>query len=349
MPILHLIDAASTQACPTTLAVLAAAVARDAQYDPRVLLMGGQQLADDARDAGLTQFDLLGVPFRQPLLGLPAVIRKLKATGPVDHVWAWSSQSLRVARIFRGRTPRTLALTQLPSPAELDIYQRWIEDGDAAPTRITTISQAMRGKLIEMGLPAPRIDLLDLPLQTGRFDVVSSAALREQWDIDEHTRVIALLSDPPGRADMQAAVMAAGLAHFSLKATGTHQQIALLVHPDQLHHLRAQQVVYELGSHISLIQDARLASPWELLPACDAALVMDADCDALSLQWALAAGCPIATVPKPLVNAAEANSPAIHIAKTSRAKALAHELHQILAQPAATDVMQASLAEQSAS
>ena len=349
MPILHLIDAASSQACPTTLAVLSAAVARDADTDPRVIVMGGRQLADDARDAGLIQFDLLGVPFGKPLLGLPAVIRKLKAVGPAEHVWAWSSQSLRVARIFRGRTPRTLVITQLPSPTELGIYQRWIDDGDAAPTRIATLSQAMRGKLIEMGLPAPRIDLLGLPLQTGRLDNVSRSALRSQWDVVEDTRVIALLSDPPGRADMQAAVMAAGLAQLSLKAAGKHVRLALLVHPSQRHHLRAQQVVHELGNQISLIQDARLASPWQLLPACDAALAVDANCDCLSLQWALKAGCPVAAAPQPLLDTPQASSPAIRIAKTSRAKALAHELHQMLLSNATATAAEPDLTSQPAS
>lgn len=132
MHTLHLIDAASPQARPAMLALLAATAREQARHGlaTRVLLLGGASLGRAAEAGGLAGGRASGrtpaaggrtrrvsVPMGRAELGVAAVHRALRVGGEPGVIYAWSAGALRVARWLRPRTPRVACVLQPPDAA----------------------------------------------------------------------------------------------------------------------------------------------------------------------------------------------------------------------------------------
>ncbi|MFP4145914.1 MAG: hypothetical protein ACLFV3_12320 [Phycisphaeraceae bacterium] len=333
MPSLHLIDAASPQACPTTLALLA-----DQPDRGPVLLLGGQPLARAADAAGLRDVARVGMPGGQPLLNLPALARQMRQAEPFDHVDAWSPASFAAAGLLRPRCPRRLTLTQPLAPKPLTRLARQIGRARAA-ARLRALTETIAADLLAAGLPASAIETADPRLNLARLDGVSREDLRSRWNVADATRVVALLSDPADSADAAEGAMAAALVREALRGAGREADLALLVHPAQHRRPRAERRNEQQDRPIRILQEPGLASPWSVLAGCDAAICPDPRRSRLGLLWALAAGCPVVAVDTPETRGWLGERGAALLALSDRSKALAHQLHRLLTEPETAETL----------
>lgn len=127
-----------------------------------------------------------------------------------------------------------------------------------------------------------------------RVDRAAVDASRKRWGAAEGERVVALLCDRPGELDLAKAALAVALAHDACRiASDGAVRARLLVHPGHRGLAQAQRIYENAAKPDMLIQDAQLACPWGVLPACDAALVIDTHCAGLCRVWAELCGTPV--------------------------------------------------------
>lgn len=288
-------DAAGSQATGTTLALLAESLGRLGHTSQRVLLLGGSSLQREACAAGLSDATVVGVPRGHALLGWPAVTRALRQDGDADIIHCWSPGAFTFASFAKRTTHRVLTITTPPSPETV----RWLRvlctagGSSGACSVILTTTATIRHALISGGVPVEMVHVLRPGLDMGRTSRVDRSFLRESWGVEsEQTRVVALISDPPGDGDALYATMAVGLAQESYSTSGAID-LLLLVHPDQRQRRRAESIHRHLGRAGRVIVEPLLSRPWEVLPACDAALAFAGSGEGLSLLWAMASNVPI--------------------------------------------------------
>lgn len=129
------------------------------------------------------------------------------------------------------------------------------------------------------------------PSRIGRSAV---DACRERWGVVENERVVALLCDRPNESDLAKAALAVALALDACRVASEGTiRLRLLVHPEQRGHAQTQRIYEHAGKPDMLIQEALLACPWQVLPACDVALVIDPACSGLCRVWAELCGTPV--------------------------------------------------------
>ena len=321
MRILHLIDADSPQANPATLALLGESLGRLGHVEQHVFLLGGAALKRDAESAGILEHaTLLGIPFGHAVLGLPTVRRARREFSPADLVHAWSVSSFALAALlFRG-VPRVLSLTAMPTQRAINWTRILTMHSSDAPALVLTTTSNIRRALLTAGVPEPLVHTLRPAITMGAISQASRQPVRKSWGIDSDAVVaVALLSDHPDYADALIAGMAAGLAIKENTLVQPPRDIRFVVHPRQVNRLRAQDLYRSTASPSKFIVEPRLASPWQVLPACDVAIALglphpiDPNSQApldphpathplagaesaggdLSLHWAMAAGVPI--------------------------------------------------------
>ncbi len=335
MLVLNLIDAASPQARGTTLALMAAAQDRLGDHvSQRTLLLGGTELARSAAQAGLCEATVLSTPGGRAEWGWPAARWHLRGHNVrPDLVHAWSVRSLMLGLLLYPRTPRVLTLALVP-PRPVVHWLRWFVAEAPGPTVLLPISNTIRRELLSGGVAESAVHVLRPGLDLGRVPHTQRPTLRSQWGwgaAPERHTVVALLSDPPEATDVLPAMMAAGLA-CEVAATGGGR-VHLLVHPRQTHRLRARRVARGIGKPDNLIDEPRLDRPWEILPACDAALTLGPHGGGLSLLWAMAAGVPIVAQASYAVSEIVEDRHSALLTRPGSAATLARRLGQILADP----------------
>ena len=330
MRVLHLIDAASPQARPTTLAMLRAATLTDGA-DHEVLLAGGQQLAKWAREAGLKDPPRLTAPYGRAVLALPALAGRLRGRS-FDAVHCWSVGAAVAARFLLPRTPRVLSLTVPPDPQSSDAL-KWLLRWPGAPTRVTILNaEILRG--MGQAVPAGLVDQLEPPAWPVNASAPAREAIRRGWGLaGREIRVVALLSDPPEAGDALAACLALGLAMEAAATNGERPDVHLLVHPDQQRRLQAQRMMINYRLTHVMLQDAGLHTPWQRLPGCDAAVVLGSHTGGLAVRCAMAAGIPIIAEDHPAGCELLVPEKTALTAETGQSKRLAHRLHQLFRDP----------------
>jgi len=123
-------------------------------------------------------------------------------------------------------------------------------------------------------------------LEESRLDPDARADLRHGWGISNDDRVAVLLADSPHAMDAVKAIVAVGLA------AETGRPWRLLLHPGATGADRAAHITHAMGRPERLIFDERVMRPWSILPACDAALVIDRPC-LIAMTWAMLARAPV--------------------------------------------------------
>ena len=299
MNVLHLIDAACPQACPATYALIADTFNTDRASQSHVWLLGGPQLAHDAAAANLNYQRRIAVPRGHALLGLPAVRHHLRRHAPADriqHIHAWSASSLALARLLMPRVPRTLMLTQTPSPAAVAAIVRLLAHPGPTCTEVQTLTSDIADTLAAAGAATHLIKPLPMILDPHRLDATDAhrEALRRRWGAaDPSARVIALVTDPPTACNARAAAITLALTHESVRRDPHPPGLTLLVHPDQQAGLEARELSQALGNPIRIVQESQLAAPWQVLAGIDIALATGPGAAGLGLAWARVANVPI--------------------------------------------------------
>ena len=291
MRVLHLIDAKSHQTNGCTLKLLSESFGRLGDINQSLFLLGGEKLTHQARAVGLREATTLGVPLGEPVLGWSAIRRHAQRIGPIDLVHCWSLRSLALAVLMFRSIPRVLTVTVQPQTKQ--VHWLWIVTREAHQrTTILPISSTVRHAILCGGTPTDAVHVLRPGIDMGQIDHHQRRKLRKEW-VAQHdkTKVIALLSDPTDASDALTAVMAMSMAQDS-SAIGSFQ-LKMLMHPDQTNRLRAQTIQRHRNRPNTIIQDARIGRPWEVLPACDVALAIGPHSGGLSLLWAIAANIPV--------------------------------------------------------
>jgi hypothetical protein len=333
--ILHLIDAASRQACPTTLALIALSAghrpADPPQRRQRVLLLGGARLDDDARSAGLEHAQRIGVPSGRALLGA-AALRRAIAGKTYDLIHCWSVGAALVAALLRPRTPRLVSFTQMPHADSLPWLRR------AAPLAggrvgFTVIHDGLRRRLADCGVNVAGVRVVEPgidPADPG--PTPPPRDLRDQWRLaDPDDRVLILLSDPPAAADARWANLGLGLVNESLTTVmGRNTRLRLMMTPNQRRRAAGWRMMINYGVADLVGQDPRIAAPWMVLPACQATLFVGPTDPGLAMAWAMAAGRPIVAEDRPGATDWLTSDDNALLAEANQPKRLAHRLHQLL-------------------
>lgn len=312
---LHLIDQASPQSDPVTLAYLA-------QRQEPVLLMGGSPLRRRAEAAGLRPeyCEFLPAPAGHAGWGAVSLRRWFAQQAQPAALHVWSLSVLSALRWIGRGSAVTLHLTTLPDPAGLKKLRRLI----TPELKIQTLGHALRQRLIDHGVHADRIIAAPLwPTATAQAWLSKQRdGIRDVWNIPGDAPVVALLGDPPAAADVGPA-----LNTLDLVGHATGKKLYLLIHPLQAGRDRGQTLLDTYRQPDRLIQDAGLATPWRVLAGCDAVLLGKRPAPA-SARFAVAAGLPIVAPDLASHREALADAERACFATSTEPKRLAHQLQQ---------------------
>jgi hypothetical protein len=334
MPILHLLDQAAPQACPSTLALMRQSLDRLAA-EQQVLLLGGAPLQRSADQAGIRRAARLGALGGQAVCALPAVRHHMRHgrlahlhLDQVDLVHCWSIQTFTLAMLLWRQVPRVLTLTAAPSRRAA----RWLstivgEKSDLAV--LLAASNQVKRALLLGGVPEAAVHVLRPGIDLGATNVKARPALRRRWHCEsEDVKVVALLADPPHAADAVTAIRAVMLA---ADAYGDGQQpIRLLVCPDQQRRRSAERMLAGLKRKRWMVCEPQLAEPWNVLPGCDLALAVGPGAGGLSLLWAMAASVPIVGEASYRISEIVEDRHSALLAKPDRPWLLAHRIQQLI-------------------
>lgn len=338
MQIVHLIDEASPQGCATTLALLAASRGRLGDVHEQVVLLGSSDFARQANAVGLRDFIHISAPARQPLLALQTVRRRVRDAmrgKTIDLVHCWSVSCLTIATLLYRRIPRAMSLTTLPTPRGTH-WLRMIAGEDRSRIAVLPVSSTIRREVLSCGVAEDTVHVLRPGLDLSTSGRVDRATLFKRWGIKprdlDKARLVALLSDPPHAADARHSGLVASIAEESWMrgSENTGMDVYLIVHPSQLNRARAQRVARGLDRPARVMQDEAIARPWEILPACDAALVIGEHAGGLSLLWAMACNVPIVGEATYAISEIVEDRHSALLCKPDDAQATAHRLRQLL-------------------
>ena len=331
MRVLHLIDAASPQASPTTLALLKESSSRFVKtHGHQVLLLGGEELSRQARMAGIRGAHHLGVPGGRAYLGWPAIAGHLRRRTDFDVVHCWSIGTLATASLMMRSTPRVLTITQTPSARGLRWLRVLAHTVDA--TVYLTLSNTLRRALLGGGVPSSAVHVLRPGLDMAQVAHADRAAVRQNWGIEtDDSQVVALLSDPPHNTDSLPAALAVCLSADSSLRCPIRPR--LLTHPNQRHRRRAQIILSQMSLNNGSLLDTRIESPWAILPACDVALTIGPHGGGLSMLWAMAANVPILGEATYAISEIVEDRHSALLVKPDQPASLAHKLDQLLQDP----------------
>ncbi len=343
MRVLHLMDAAGPQACGTTLALLAASGRRLGHTQVKTLLLGGATLARAAQDAGIDNAEAVGVPYGRAYLGYPAVHRRVRAMCNSDEAFdlihCWSVGALSLATLLFRHVPRVLTLTTVPRHRTVHWLRVMTHDsgaGQAGRTALLPISATIHRALLGGGVSESAAHVLRPGIDLSLVAHSARAALRQGWGVEsDRVRVVAVLRDPPQAGDAIEAAIAVGLADEVYAAHGddAKARLRLLMHPDQQHRRRAEQLMRHIGRHERIIREPRLDRPWEVLSGCDMAIAQGEHAGGLSLLWAMAANVPIVGEATYAISEIVEDRHSALLAKPGQPKALSHRLCQLTAEP----------------
>lgn len=324
----HLVDAAYAQACSTTLALLAQSRGRMPGVNERVILLGGRSLRRDAESAGVRVDHQIGVPSGHGVLGWPAVWRRVRDLPPPDLLHCWSPGAALTAALFPWRVPRLLTLTMPLSPRAQRVLVA-MSRVSPHPWTVLSCNATLRHDLICRGIDPQRVHVLRPAVDMGLLDPGRRDALRAAWGVVEpDTIVVATVADPTTSADAELAMMVAALADFSRQIERT--TIRVLVDPASRHRRRAVGHTRAVGHGERVITDAALATPWRVLPGCDAVLAVGESAGGLSLLWSMAAGVPIVADATSSIGEILEDHHSALLAPPRDTKRLAHRLRQVI-------------------
>lgn len=305
MRVVHLIDGAGWAGSYSTLALVSASVGRIAAVDQRVVLFGGHPMQHAARSVGMPEAAIrdASVPHQRIALS-PGFFKKTLATlGRPDVLHCWTIGCATMAALRLPHVPRLLSITQLPDKRACHWLRMLVHEsaltsgGRGAATTLLPISNTIRRALISSGVPEANVHVLRPAIDMGMVNNAARKPLRERWakqhpelaDAQRKSLILGLLSDPPHQADGYFAAIAASIAN----ETRPDRDIYIVMHPDQQNRRRAESMLDCARNVKRIIREPRMAQPWQVLPACDAAIATGHAGSGLALLWAMAANVPI--------------------------------------------------------
>lgn len=314
---LHLIEQAAPTACPTVFAMLA-------DLGEAVVLLGNQHLSDAAATAGLVgpNVTAIAAPAGQPLLALPRLRRLLRERGHLpgrSNLHVWTASTLAALRLLDRQS--TLFLHLLTPPR--DAHRHQIRRLAGHRVQCVLHDPTLAPLCPALGFDQGRVHLAEQPtIEAARRRIDTDRhAIRKRWGVPEALPVIALLSDPPTEAHAGLGVHTIDLLWEAVGA-----DMRLMIHPEQAHRPRAQDLLDRYGNPDRFLQEPWIATPWRVLAGCDAVLCL-ADAAPLALRYAVAVGLPIVAPDLPTHRAALADADHAIFAPNALPKKLADRLH----------------------
>ncbi len=324
MHVLHLTDDSGPQAAPTGLAMLSDSQGRMGGIDQQVVALGSADFASKLAAADLGEARLLKAPCGNPVMGYLSFRRHLSLNGRLDLLHCWSLGTLTLAVMVAPHTPRVATVTSQPTKRQARWYHVLCHD---APGRTVLLapSATIRRSLLTGGILPEHVHTLRPGIDMSRVAFCDRRRIRRRWGVDDQTRVLMVLSDPPARADAMGPALAAALASAA-EAT----DLRVVIHPHQHHRQRADRMMASSGHARLLLLEPEIVRPWRILPACDAALGFGPSAGGMSLLWAMAANVPIIAEPTYAVSEIVEDRHSALLTRSSSPAGIARRIGQLL-------------------
>lgn len=273
--ILHVIDPANPEVGGCTTALLAELTrsnGSNSNLRADVLLVGPSRADTLARSVALQTADRLTARGSRPWTAVPAFRRYCRQAGPFDLVHAWSLVTLVLACVGSAATlPKLVTLTMGPADRS---EARWLQAlVELCDVTVIVVSNAVKRAWVQSGVNPSAVHVVRPGIDFARIHHDRRDTVRRQWAIDsDRTLVVAVLSHPSGRTDAVRAARIVG--HLRLGG----QDAAMVIGPGAYDRTQAYRMSEACrGGGDRLIVDDRIDSPWMILPACDAVLVLGDD------------------------------------------------------------------------
>lgn len=328
MRVLHLFEASDFSVPHARLALLAQSLGRMPDVTEDVCLLGNRSLETAANDLGITarwRFNLAG---RMGISGYFRLRRELRQHR-YDLIHCWSIRTMgspTLAAVTAADVPRVVTVCRMASAKEA----RWagvLTRHLKADTVYLPISSSVGRSMLEHGVDPQHVHTLRPGIDMSLYQPSLRKPLRESWEVDNATRVVALLGDPTEEASAMAAFMATGLADQILASRG--RPVVLLVHPQQRDIDQAMSTARQIDPASRIVLEPRIDRPWEILPGCDIALAMGHSGGNLPLLWAMACAVPIVAEATPAISEIVEDRHSAMLARPDLPKALAHRITQL--------------------
>ncbi len=260
MRVLHLIDPSGPGGGACTLKLAADVLASAPEVHHVLLVIGNARHAAQARRCGLEPRGRLGAPLNRPALALGALRGLLRSeertSGSYDLVHAWTLTSAVAA--LRAGARRVLVTAAAAVPLDHADRRRLrraevLGLGPGAVRRLAAAGVPVRG-----ALPAVA--------DRGAIDFDQRPLLRQEWGADETCFVVGLLGDPPGAADGESAISAAGRAALA------GRDVRLILHHESAPPGGMRRWLRKLRLGHLVVADDRMGEPWRVAAGLDAAI-----------------------------------------------------------------------------
>ncbi len=305
MRVLHLIDPSGPGGGACTLKLAADVLASTPEVHHEVLVIGNGRHVAQARRCGLEPRGRMGAPLNRPGLALGALRGLLRSeerdSGSYDFVHAWTLTSAGAA--LRAGARRVLVTAAAAAP--LDHADR----GRLRRAEVIGLGPGAARRLAAAGVPVR--GALPVVADRGAIDFDQRPLLRQEWGVDETCFVVGLLGDPPGAADGEFAISAAGRAALA------GRDVRLILHHESAPPGGMRRWLRKLCLGHLVVADDRMGEPWRAAAGLDAAIFAPRRIPArgvarwwsppglgdpwrtttpptlLPLAWAMAAGLPV--------------------------------------------------------
>jgi len=328
MRVVHLIDAWPLAPPPTTLALLADSLGRLGDIEERVIALGPSRLHQDLADLGITPDDATGAPFGRSWLAPLGLRRFMRQLGGASVIHCWSLGAMLTASLRWRRTPRLLTVATPIEPSHVRLLAAITRENPTCG--IAAISEALRRDLITGGVHPERVDLLQPALDLSRVIFSQRRQLRAQWGLGEDDRVVVQLCDPSNAGDLYHGIMTPGLA----AEARDDRRLWLLTDPQRPDLTRLRRIPDALGRPDRVLTDARLRTPWRVLPGCDLALIQGPAAGGMSMLWAMGANVTIVGEATYRTSEFVEDRHSALLAQPGRFQSLSHQIGQLLNDPA---------------
>ncbi|HEB61404.1 MAG TPA: glycosyltransferase family 1 protein [Phycisphaeraceae bacterium] len=261
--VLHIIDpegAAGTCA----LRLLAESCDNLPGTEQEVLLLGPTPVEKQARDAGLSDFARIAPPLKNPALAVPGLRQFLRNNRPFHIIHSWSVPAYTLGALALGTRRRLLTLTMPPADVRSGHWLRMLME--YRPGNVLAVSNTVAAAVRRRGLKEGSVHVLRPGLKFSMLDHSLRSTLRDKWQVNDETRVVALLGEPAGSCD----AWLAWRVFAALRVAGN--DACFLVPPGARAVREARERARAMGWGHRFLVEEKVKTPWQVLPACDAAL-----------------------------------------------------------------------------
>jgi len=278
--VLHLIEPGAPGGGGCVLRLLAEPLARLRSVEQDVIILGTRAHADLAARCGVDVTGVLTPPVGHAALARRALTRTMRiyerAHGRYDVIHAWTPQSAMLATMAAADHPRLATFNVGPVSGFTTQLLMMLLEEHGMPLMVA--SSAVEREFRSLGVRPDLLSVLPPAINPESVDLTDRAELRRQWEVDDQTFVIGLLSEPVNWADARTAM------NIAARVTATGRTVRLVMHHGATRRAEAERWAARHGHRDLMIVDDAVAEPWRVVRGLDAALVIGGELNSMDLS-----------------------------------------------------------------